>query len=199
MPTRRLSWSTLLTGCTVTALVALSGCTALANGSAERSTAPTTAPTSAASAQPPAASTSPAPTKRATAQPSKAAPPAKPTPTKKPAPAALLKRGDDGDRVRELQHRLRQLEWFSGNITGSYGKATETGVSGFQDKRGYDASGEVDQKTWDKLASMTKKPSRDDMYNILRPGPAILERGDNGEVIEKRPMTKEERQKPLFV
>jgi peptidoglycan hydrolase-like protein with peptidoglycan-binding domain len=172
-----------LTGCTVTALVALSGCTALANGSAERSTAPTTAPTSAASAQPPAASTSPAPTKRATAQPSKAAPPAKPTPTKKPAPAALLKRGDDGDRVRELQHRLRQLEWFSGNITGSYGKGTETGVSGFQDKRGYDASGEVDQKTWDKLASMTKKPSRDDMYNILRPGPAILERGDDGDKV----------------
>ncbi|HYI58688.1 MAG TPA: peptidoglycan-binding protein, partial [Microlunatus sp.] len=55
----------------------------------------------------------------------------KPSPTETKVPA-MLEKGDKGTKVRELQHRLRQLDWFSGNITGSYGTSTVTGVKGFQ-------------------------------------------------------------------
>ena len=48
-------------------------------------------------------------------------------PSGKPSkPAPLLERGDKGRKVRELQHRLHQLDWFSGSITGVYGKRTVT-------------------------------------------------------------------------
>ena len=40
-----------------------------------------------------------------------------------PGPA-ILEQGDSGDRVRDLQARLKQIGWFSGNVTGSYGSMT---------------------------------------------------------------------------
>jgi peptidoglycan hydrolase-like protein with peptidoglycan-binding domain len=114
------------------------------------------------------------------------APSAKPTP--KPSPtetkaAAMMEKGDKGTKVRELQHRLRQLDWFAGNITGAYGASTVKGVKGFQERRDYPKTGEVDKTTWNKLVSMTRKPTDDEMHNRLVPGPAILEQGDSGDKV----------------
>ena len=72
-----------------------------------------------------------------------------PTPTKT-RPTALLAPGDKGEKVRELQHRLRQLEWYAGSITGTYARTTTKGVKGFQGKRKFAVTGEVDQRTWSK-------------------------------------------------
>lgn len=117
-----------------------------------------------------------------TAAPTTAAPttvaPTTAAPTKAPA---ILSSGSRGDKVRELQHRLQQLDWFDGLITPDYGRQTEVAVQGFQGKRALPVTGEVDQKTWDVLASMTKQPTRDQMYNVLKPGPAILQSGDAGD------------------
>ena len=33
--------------------------------------------------------------------------------------------GSKGDKVRELQHRLRQLDWYAGSVSGTYGSGTE--------------------------------------------------------------------------
>ncbi|MFT4165305.1 MAG: peptidoglycan-binding protein [Microlunatus sp.] len=111
----------------------------------------------------------------------------KPTPAKttpaKPVVPAMLEKGDKGIKVRELQHRLRQLDWFSGDITGNYGSTTVKGVKGFQKKRKIDATGAVDKLTWNKLVSMTRKPTDDEMHNRLVPGPAILEQGDSGDKV----------------
>ncbi|MHA6512085.1 L,D-transpeptidase family protein [Tessaracoccus sp. Z1128] len=110
-----------------------------------------------------------------------------PTPTPSPSPVAvpaLLKAGDEGDAVRDLQHRLLQLEWFSGKISGVYADATELAVEGFQTKRGLPTTGEVDQATLDVLHGMTRPPTRDEMYNVLRPGPALLAEGSKGEAVK---------------
>jgi peptidoglycan hydrolase-like protein with peptidoglycan-binding domain len=72
---------------------------------------------------------------------------------------------ESGDRVRELQARLRQIGWFEQDVTGTYGPVTSTAVAGFQTKRGIPSTGEVDQRTWDLLASMTRKPTDDEMHN----------------------------------
>ena len=103
------------------------------------------------------------------------------TTSKQTKAPAILKRGDHGDQVRELQHRLLQLDWYEGKITPEYGNTTQVSVEGFQSKRKLPVTGEVDQKTWDVLVSMTTKPSHDQMYNILKPGPALLKSGDAGD------------------
>jgi peptidoglycan hydrolase-like protein with peptidoglycan-binding domain len=104
----------------------------------------------------------------------------KPTPAK---PRALMATGSRGEQVRELQHRLRQLEWFTGDITGDYGSATVDGVNGFQGKRGLAQTGEVDQRTWNRLTGMTREPTNDEMHNRIKAGPAILKAGSRGEKV----------------
>ncbi|MFV0429847.1 MAG: peptidoglycan-binding protein [Arachnia sp.] len=106
---------------------------------------------------------------------------ASPTPSASPSPQALLGPGAETDQVRELQHRLLQIGWFTGTITPSYDEATRSAVEGFQAKRGLPITGEVDQATWDTLVAMTRQPTHDEMHNVLTPGPALVKRGDSGE------------------
>jgi len=141
----------------------------------------TTAPTTTASSAPdPSPSTAtPAPSVTPTAKPTPTQPPeAKPKPAQ---PAPLLEAGDRGEKVRELQHRLRQLDWFAGSITGDYGKKTTKGVRGFQDKRKLDKTGDVDRKTWATLVKMTRTPTKAERHNKLVPGPALLAQGSSGD------------------
>ncbi|MEL4504516.1 peptidoglycan-binding protein [Luteococcus sp. H138] len=97
-----------------------------------------------------------------------------------PSAVAVLKAGATGDRVRELQHRLQQLEWFEGKITGTFGDATSASVRGFQEKRQLPVNGVVDATTWNELVKRTKQPTRDQLYNIMKPGPALLKQGMTG-------------------
>ncbi|KRF16665.1 hypothetical protein ASG90_10390 [Nocardioides sp. Soil797] len=105
--------------------------------------------------------------------------PADDTPPAKPSP--VLEPGDKGEQVRELQHRLFQMQWLPEKTTGVYDQATKDAVSGWQAKRGIKATGVMNQKSWDKLVGLTKTPTHDQMFNILKPGPAILSSGDSGE------------------
>ncbi len=98
-------------------------------------------------------------------------------------PEPVLRPGDHGVRVRELQSRLFQLAWFPELTTGSYGPGTRAAVSGFQAKRGLEATGVVDERTWRRLGAMTKRPTHDQLFNVLHPGPALLASGDTGEEV----------------
>lgn len=137
-----------------------------------------------AASQPPA-ETSPPPT--ATPTPT-AEPPAAPAHTAAPVTLALrplLAPGDTGEKVRELQHRLQQLLWYAPQMTGSYDDVTVEAVRGFQAKRGFAPTGEVDRTTWHRLVSMTRTPTHDEKYNILRPGPTLLGPGDSGDDVRE--------------
>ena len=116
-----------------------------------------------------------------TAAPSETALPARRTvPGHDLKPAFRLEPGDRGIVVRELQSRLFQLAWFPELTTGRYDPATREAVVGFQHKRGLDATGVTDERTWKRLVSMTKAPTHDQLHNILHPGPALLSIGDRG-------------------
>jgi peptidoglycan hydrolase-like protein with peptidoglycan-binding domain len=107
--------------------------------------------------------------------------PAQPTvPGPAVEPGPVLEPGDRGVEVRELQSRLFQLDWFPELTTGSYDDETEGAVRGFQDKRGLRATGRVDLRTWERLVAMTEQPTRDQLFNVLHPGPALLASGDSG-------------------
>ncbi len=133
-------------------------------------TTPATTPTTAPS---PATTAEASPTTDATT-----APP--PAPTATAAPAYLMTSGTKSDQVRELQSRLKQLEWYDGDVTGLYDDPTTAGVRGFQSKRGMPETGSVDASTWSTLTGMTRQPTDDEMHNRLTPGPALLKQGATG-------------------
>jgi len=111
-----------------------------------------------------------------------------PTPTPEPQPKPkpkpvelvpgprLLGPGDSGARVREIQARLKQIAWFGSDVSGTYGDLTRDAVRGFQAKREIPVTGEVDQRTLDRLAVMTTRPTTAELHNRgtapgNRPGP----------------------------
>lgn len=87
-----------------------------------------------------------------------------PEPDLEPGPR-LLGPGDQGDDVRDLQARLKQIYWFQTDVTGVYGDVTTAAVRGFQTKRGIPATGEVDQRTLDRLDAMTTTPTDAELHN----------------------------------
>lgn len=87
-----------------------------------------------------------------------------------PAGPALLSPGDTGPEVRDLQARLKQIDWFSGDVTDTYGDVTTEAVRGFQAKRGFEVTGEVDRRTLDRLHAMTRQPTKAELTNQPPPG-----------------------------
>jgi peptidoglycan hydrolase-like protein with peptidoglycan-binding domain len=108
--------------------------------------------------------------------------PAAPEPAPEPR-GPVLEPGDRGVQVRELQSRLFQLAWFPELTTAQYGSGTREAVRGFQEKRGFEPTGVVDRRTWRRLVSMTERPTHDQLFNVLRPGPALLARDATGEEV----------------
>ena len=93
----------------------------------------------------------------------------KPSPTK-----VLVRPGDKGAAVRDVQARLKQIAWYFGDVTGEYGDATVEAVRGFQAKREIPVTGQVDQRTLDRLHAMTTTPTYDQKHNI-DPEPGALD------------------------
>ncbi len=81
-----------------------------------------------------------------------------------PAPAAVIAFGTSGERVRELQARLRRLGLFDRNPTGYFGTVTRSSVQAYQRAHGLAATGSVDSRTWNSLRTATKRPTRDELY-----------------------------------
>ncbi|WP_055467567.1 L,D-transpeptidase family protein [Streptomyces ardesiacus] len=87
-----------------------------------------------------------------------------PPPAPSKAARVLWKRGDSGRDVRELQARLRQVEWLVDGPTGTYDDLTERAVSGFQGKRGLPRTGRTDTVTWQRLLAMSHEPGTWELY-----------------------------------
>ncbi|WRZ57493.1 L,D-transpeptidase family protein [Streptomyces sp. NBC_01294] len=83
------------------------------------------------------------------------------SPSASPSPSVkqIMANGDDTDQVRELQARLRQLKLMSVAPTGFYGSKTTAAVKSFQSKNALNATGSVDEATWKKIQSASKKPT----------------------------------------
>ncbi len=188
LPARRLGAALLIVGAMLT-----TGCArqALVPQETPAPASPSVAPSSAVpepSEEPEEPSPEPEPTQEPeaepTAEPSATPKPTATTPPSPAAPAVILEAGDEGDDVRELQHRLLQIRWFEGKITGNYDDKTRLAVEGFQAKRGIQVTGYVYDETVERLEAMTRQPTRDEMYNIMRPGPALFSKGDQSDGVK---------------
>ena len=73
-----------------------------------------------------------------------------------PAPTAtpgLLKKGDDGEAVRAMQERLRELGYYTGTVDGDFGGGTEEAVRLFQRQNNLDVDGIAAKQTFSLLYS----------------------------------------------
>ena len=63
------------------------------------------------------------------------------------AEAAVLKQGSTGDKVREMQQKLKSWGYYDGSADGIFGTATESAVKYFQRRNGLSADGIVGSAT----------------------------------------------------
>lgn len=100
----------------------------------------------------------------------------------RPGPT-LVGPGMKGEEVRAVQARLVQIQWLFGDVTGSYDTETVEAVRGFQEKREIPVTGEVDQRTMDRLVAMTYTPTHEEMHNIEPEPGGIDPRCETGRVL----------------
>lgn len=85
-----------------------------------------------------------------------------------PGGAVLLRPGDSGAQVREIQSRLRSIQWLTGDVDDDYDESMKAAVAGFQAKRGFEpVTGLVDERTLAKIEEMTTEPTSDELNNIF--------------------------------
>ncbi|MBR5383754.1 MAG: peptidoglycan-binding protein, partial [Clostridia bacterium] len=65
----------------------------------------------------------------------------------------MLRYGDINERVRDMQWRLYQLGYQTGNIDGNYGTRTQSAIRAFQTQAGLTVTGTADAVTLEKLYS----------------------------------------------
>ena len=75
-----------------------------------------------------------------------------------PTPGPLLRSGSEGEAVVELQTRLKELGYYTGEIDGQFGPGTRTAVTLFQEQHGLGADGIVGAETRDTLYSDQAQP-----------------------------------------
>lgn len=73
--------------------------------------------------------------------------------------AAVLKQGDRGEDVKEVQRKLKQWGYYSGSIDGIYGSGTKEAVMYFQRKNGLTADGICGNATYAALGINNKTSS----------------------------------------
>ena len=106
-------------------------------------------------------------------------------PTLSPTPR-LLQVNSVGMEVKELQERLRELGYYSGDVDGQYGGGTRTAVQAFQSQHGLDADGIAGESTLNLLYSAGARP----FVATPTPSPtpetaAMLTSGSQGEQVKK--------------
>lgn len=60
----------------------------------------------------------------------------------------IISIGCRGEWIKQLQQRLKDLNYFSGNTTGYFGEATRNAVVRFQQNNRLPVTGSVDSRTW---------------------------------------------------
>lgn len=82
-------------------------------------------------------------------------------PQRQADPRPILRTGDQGIAVAELQHDLEQLRYFVGRVDGIFGPRTRDMVMAFQADHGLSTTGVVDHATRQALDHAAPRPERD--------------------------------------
>ena len=77
-----------------------------------------------------------------------------------------LELGSEGDEVKRMQQKLKDLDYLSGSADGKFGVATEAAVIAFQKNNNLTADGKAGTATLNKLYSGTAKKSSGTQINL---------------------------------
>ena len=97
----------------------------------------------------------------------------------------VLKKGDKGDAVKELQQRLKELGYYSSSCDGNYGNVTVNAVKAFQKKNGLSQTGIVDEATSKKLNSTSAIKASGTAANTPAKNDGTLKKGDKGSDVKQ--------------
>ena len=84
------------------------------------------------------------------------------------AQAAVLKRGSTGDKVSQMQQKLKNWGYYTGEVDGIFGSKTESAVRYFQRKNGLAEDGIVGPATAKSSSSGGNSSSSGDVYLLAR-------------------------------
>ncbi|GAA1981940.1 hypothetical protein GCM10009817_23990 [Terrabacter lapilli] len=118
----------------------------------------TTEPTTPAPTTTTTLATTPSTTPPTTTTPATTPPPTTTSPKPVPPPAVIARTASTL-RIKDLQVRLKLVGRFTYAITGIYWYAVDHAVLAFQQSQRLPQSGVVDQRTWDRLRSLTATPT----------------------------------------
>ena len=102
-----------------------------------------------------------------------------------------LQSGSEGQSVRALQRRLRELGFYKGSVDGSYGRETEAAVMAFQLTRGLKVDGIAGEDTLAKLYASDAPSSKSTATpaptsnQISSTGYVTLEQGSSGSAVRQ--------------
>ncbi len=94
---------------------------------------------------------------------------------------ATLRPGDTGQRVKDLQTRLKELGYYTGSIDGKYGNGTKKAVKAFQKKMNLTQDGIAGAKTLTALAGADASAAQPE-DTALRPGDS----GDRVKALQRK-------------
>ncbi|MER6937951.1 L,D-transpeptidase family protein [Nocardioides sp. NPDC127514] len=80
----------------------------------------------------------------------------------------LYQQGSTGLGVRKIQARLKERRIYTGRVTGNYGSKTTGAVKVFQRNQRLAITGKVNQRTLDRLRSLTSTPTDAALFNLDR-------------------------------
>jgi len=105
-------------------------------------------------------------------------------PPKPPDKRTILRRGDRGSDVTQLQEWLTEINLNPGSINGFYGSQTESAVRQFQAARGLLVTGVANEGTQRELQTVIniiREPRPNENAEIVNTGRTGLRKGDRGE------------------
>lgn len=76
-----------------------------------------------------------------------------------------VKPGDRGEKVKEIQQKLKDLGYFNGQVKGNYLTITTNAVKAFQKDAGLQIDGECDKETLNRLFSSNAPKKKTDNIN----------------------------------
>ena len=119
-----------------------------------------------------------------------------PAPTAAPGgtPSRTLRKGSQGEDVKTVQTRLKELGYYTGSVDGKYGTGTIAAVTAFQTQNGLSADGVAGSGTYKVLFSNSAKPAASAPTATPSPTPSptpgyyvptrTLRDGDSGEDVK---------------
>jgi len=95
----------------------------------------------------------------------------------------ILRFGDRGPMVKDLQGQLAALGYFTGKIDGDFGKLTRASVLAMQADIGVTVDGVVGNETWAALRKAPAKSQRDvTMKDLRKAGSETIKAADRAEI-----------------